>query len=542
MPKAMRQLSLKATMTGSRYFPHVLAALRRNFGPLEIAVVAGGAVVFFILSYANAFDWFYEVTRAHENWQFDEVANVFVVATVGLAIILYARAQRLASEIQHRILAEIEAAALARHDPLTGIANRRLFDEELERFLARATRAQQNFAVLLVDLNRFKAVNDAHGHRTGDKLLVAVAERLKHLARREDILARLGGDEFAFAIYDSGKETAMRFADRLISALEEPFDLGRITVDIGASIGIALFPDDATDAERLVQRSDQAMYRAKASTASSYAFFDVSIDETLRDRAALEADLRLAIGTDAIVPYYQPLIDLADGGTFGFEVLARWNHATRGILQPDTFIPLAEDLRLIGELSLGLLRRAVSDAANWDPQLILSVNIAPDQFQDKNLAEKLLDVLIAANFPPSRLEIELTETALIVDLDAARRAIGQLKAAGVRVAIDDFGKGYSSLYYLRELPFDVVKIDQSFIGTRRSNPESAKIVSAVIGLSEALGLTTVAEGIEEGEDTDWLRDQGCSAGQGFLYSVPVPAAEVPALLASGKPKTHLSAA
>jgi EAL domain-containing protein (putative c-di-GMP-specific phosphodiesterase class I) len=222
-------------------------------------------------------------------------------------------------------------------------------------------------------------------------------------------------------------------------------------------------------------------------------------------------------------------------------VLARWNHRTRGLLEADAFIPLAEDLRLIGELWLNLLRRAVKDAADWDPNLVLSINLAPDQFQDRYLTEKIFAVLEAAEFPPSRLEVELTETALVTDIEAAKEAITLLKRAGVRVAIDDFGKGYSNLYFLRELPFDVVKIDQSFVGAHRSNPQSAKIVAAVISLSAAMGLTTVAEGIERSDDADWLREKGCSAGQGFLYSSPVPAAAVPALLAIHKPAQRTAA-
>ncbi len=529
-------------MTDTSLLTRTRAWSRRNLGPVEIAVVAVGVVWYVVASRVNAFEWFYGFTRAHETLQLDEVANGFFIATVGLSVILYARSQRLAREVHRRIHAEIEAAMLARHDPLTGIANRRLFDEELDRCLAKARRANQGFAVLLADLNRFKPVNDIHGHKTGDRLLVAVAERLKHLIRREDILARLGGDEFGFAICGAGKETALRFANRMLAALDEPFDVDGTTLEIGASVGIALYPDDATEPEALIQQADMAMYRAKASTTNGYAFFDPTLDEALRARAALEADLRRAIGTDAIVPYYQPLVDLAHGSTFGFEVLARWNHPTRGLLEPDTFIPLAEDLRLIGELSLHLLRRALRDAAHWDPNLVLSINLAPEQFQDRQLTDKIFAILAAAEFQPSRLEVELTETALINDLEAAKEAISLLKSAGVRVAIDDFGKGYSSLYYLRELPFDVVKIDQSFVGSQRFNPQSAKIVTAVIGLSEAMGLTTVAEGIEQTVDADWLKAQGCSVGQGFLYSGPVPAADVPALLTVHKPAAERSAA
>ncbi len=517
------------------------AFLRRDFGPTEIAVLAVGVAWFVAASALNAFDWFYAATRAHEHWQLDEIANAFFIATIGLAIVLHARSRRLAREVQRRIGAEIEAAMLARHDPLTGIANRRLFDEEIDRCLGKAKRAKQALALLLVDLNRFKPVNDIHGHKTGDRLLVAVADRLKQLTRREDILARLGGDEFGLAVCGAGKDTALRLADRMIAALAEPFDLDGVTVDIGASIGIALYPDDASEAEALIQRADMAMYRAKASRTHGFAFFDPSLDAVLRERAALEAELRRAIGTNAILPYYQPLVDLAHGGTFGFEVLARWDHPTRGMLEPEAFIPLAEDLRLIGDLSLDLLRRAVNDARDWDPSLVLSINLAPDQFQDRRLAERIFAIMAAADFPPSRLEVELTETALVTDLAAAKDAIVLLKNAGVRVAIDDFGKGYSSLYYLRELPFDVVKIDQSFIGTHRSNPQSAKIVAAVISLGEAMGLTTVAEGIEHRAEADWLRAQGCNAGQGFLYSGPVPAAEVPALLEVHKPAARSAA-
>jgi len=513
--------------TFSRRF---IAALRRNVGPLEITVIALGTVAFIAAGAVDSFEWFFEFTRAHEDWQLDEIANFFAIATVGLTVLLYARTRRLTREISRRISAEMQAAALARHDPLTGIANRRLFNEELDRMASAARRNDGHFAVLLFDLNRFKAVNDIHGHPVGDQLLIAISQRLRVLARKEDVLARFGGDEFALAAADTGKDAALRLASRLVAVVEESVKLGDITLEVGASVGIALYPNDATDPETLIQRADMAMYRAKA-TRTGHAFFDRAIDEALRDRAVLEADLRAAVGTDAIVPYYQPLVDLGQGTTFGFEMLARWRHPTRGVLPPETFIPIAEDTRLIGELSLDLLRSAVRDATTWPAALMLSVNIAPDQFRDARLAEKVLGVLSAAGFPPHRLEIELTENALVGDLAMARETIDQFKRAGVRIAIDDFGKGYSSLFYLRELPFDVVKIDQSFVGSRRINPESAKIVTAVIGLGEAMGLKTVAEGIEDRLDADWLQAQGCAAGQGFLYSEPVPADQVPALLA-----------
>ena len=499
-------------------------------GALELTLLGLVVLATYVLGRVNSFEWFYELTRTYESLQLDEVANFVFLACICLAVLLAIRARALSIEIKRRTAAEEEARALARHDPLTGIANRRLFGERLIDCVASANREHQAFAVLVLDLNRFKAINDIHGHAAGDALLMAVAKRLQFVARKDDVVARLGGDEFGLAIDNASKEVALSLANRIVSALEEPFMLGEVHAEIGVSIGISLFPGDATSASSLMHNADLAMYRAKASGASSLAFFDPAVDDAMRERELLQRDLRLAVATDAIVPYYQPLVDLTSGKIIGFEVLARWRHPTRGTLSPELFIPIAEDARVIGKLFMGLLRRALKDAAAWDPELILSVNVAPDQFRDRDLAQEILLVLAEAKFPPERIEVELTENALITDMEGARLTITRLKAAGIRIAIDDFGKGYSSLYYLRELPFDVVKIDQSFVSTRQTNPESAKIVSAVIGLSEALGLATVAEGIEQSADAEWLRAQGCATGQGFLYSEPVPASDVPALL------------
>ena len=516
-----------------------------EFSFADVLIVATSVAVVAILREVNSFEWFYDVTRRYESWNLDEIANGFFVGFIALIIMLTMRHRRLRSEIAKRTAAEAEAEMLARHDPLTGIANRRLFNEHLQRLVAESKDAgtlepeskddSTVGALLVIDLNRFKSVNDIYGHAAGDGLLVAVTARVRALLRHDDILARLGGDEFGVAIAGVTRAGIVRLANRIIAALDQPFDIADVRVEIGASIGIAFFPQDATDTETLIQRADLAMYRAKAEGVSGHAFFDPALDKAIRDRATLEADLRHAVDTDAIVPFYQPLVDLTTGETSGFEMLARWNHPTRGLIMPDLFIPLAEDSRLIGPLSLGLLRKAVRDALTWDPRLSLSINISPEQFTDKDLATKILSILAVAGFPPGRLEIELTETALVADLASAKEIILQLKRAGVRIAIDDFGSGYSSLYYLRELPFDVVKIDQSFVGTRSSNPESAKIVSAVIGLTRALGIATVAEGIEATADAQWLQTQGCDTGQGFLYSRPMPADEVQGYLNSQPP-------
>jgi diguanylate cyclase (GGDEF)-like protein len=495
-----------------------------SFADLVVVAVCVAVVVF--LRETNAFTWFYGLALSNPRWNLDIIANGFFIGFIGLIVMLTMRHKRLHREVRRRMLAEAQAEMLARHDPLTGIANRRLFNEHLQRMVADSRNGSVVGALMVFDLNRFKSVNDIYGHAVGDDLLVAVAERVQALLRHDDIFARLGGDEFGIAIPAMARDAVVRLANRIIAALDQPFEIGELHVDIGTSIGIAFLPQDAADTETLIQRADLAMYRAKTAGVSGHAFFEPTLDEAVRDRARLQADLRQAVGTDAMVPFYQPLVDLTTGETNGFEMLARWNHPTRGILMPDLFIPLAEDSRLIGALSLGLLRKAVRDALTWDPRLFLSINISPEQFTDRDLATKILSILAVADFPPTRLEIELTETALVADLPGAKEIILQLKRVGVRIAIDDFGSGYSSLFYLRELPFDVVKIDQGFVGTRSSNPESAKIVSAVIGLTRALGISTVAEGIEEIADAHWLREQGCDVGQGFLYSPPLPASEV----------------
>jgi diguanylate cyclase (GGDEF)-like protein len=499
---------------------------RFRFAVADVAIVGASIAAAVALGAVNSFEWFYRVTRRYEAWNLDEIANGFFIGFIALTAMLAIRHRRLQREVKLRIKAEAEAEALARHDPLTGIANRRLFNEQVGRLMTEAHEGLVTGALLVIDLNRFKSLNDIYGHAAGDQLLLAVTERIRKLVRETDIFARLGGDEFGIALATATREGVVRLANRIVAELDEPFDIGNVRAEIGASVGIALFPANADDAETLIQRADLAMYRAKSDGVSGHAFFDPKLDEALRNRVALEVDLRQAIGTDAIVPYYQPLVDLNTGETSGFEMLARWRHPTRGVILPEVFIPLAEDTRLIGVLSLGLIRRAVSDALAWDPRLFLSVNISPEQFSDRDLATKILSILGAADFPPKRLEIELTESALVADVAAAKEIILQFKRAGVTIAIDDFGSGYSSLYYLRELPFDVVKIDQSFVGTRGSNPESAKIVGAVIGLTRALGLQTVAEGIETSADATWLHEEGCDTGQGYLYSRPMPADEV----------------
>jgi diguanylate cyclase (GGDEF)-like protein len=494
----------------------------RRWAYLVIIVLAAAMLGFLI--HIDAFDLIYEYTRAHENWELDELFAIFIVATFALSAILLLRARRLAEEIERRTAAENRANLLARHDPLTGIPNRRLFREDLERRTRQSARTGIDCAVLVLDLDYFKPINDLYGHHAGDRLLQAVADRLKGIVRAGDMVARLGGDEFAIAASGPAVgEIALRLVDRLRTELAAPFAVGDIVAEIGCSIGVAIFPDDASDPDLLLQRADMAMYQAKADGRGTHAFFDVAMDHAFRERATLEADLRRGLRSGEFVPFYQPLFELSSKRLLGFEALARWRHPSRGVLLPETFIQLTEDIGLIGDLTTHLLRQATADALQWDPRLGLSINVSPVQFKDKLLAERILGVLTELGFPAERLEVEITEAALVADVEAARTIMMALKRRGVKIALDDFGTGYSSLHHLRELPFDSLKIDRSFVTSGRDDAESAKIVTAIIGLSHNLGLPTTAEGVESADDAAWLIEQGCDLGQGFYFARPMDA-------------------
>lgn len=424
-----------------------------------------------------------------------------------------------------------EVTRLALHDPLTGLANRRYLQMQLEGAMARAARDQSGFALLMIDLDGFKPVNDRHGHAAGDEVLMEISRRLNSLVRKGEIVARLGGDEFVVVLNPSvAGDAPIRAAHRLIARLSESIVLPQGEVRVSASVGVAFYPTDGNHTDDLIRKADVALYRAKNEARGDVRFFQQSMDEDVREREALELDLRTAIATGAIVPYFQPLIDLASGQLTGFEVLARWPHSTRGLIPPTTFIPIAEDSGQIDALTVRVMRTALLAASQWDPKLTMAVNIAPQQLKSDTLIERLLGVLRETGFPPERFEIEITENALIGDLELARRIVLGLKAHGIRVALDDFGTGYSSLSHLSELPFDKLKIDRSFIHTMHGRPESATIVNAIIGLGRSLNMPTTAEGIESAADAELLTRLGCNVGQGFLYSRPVPAHEVQALM------------
>ncbi|MER2264433.1 putative bifunctional diguanylate cyclase/phosphodiesterase [Methylobacterium oxalidis] len=421
------------------------------------------------------------------------------------------------------------AEAIARHDALTGLANRRLFLEVIEAHRAEAGPVP-TAAVLLVDLDRFKPVNDLYGHAAGNAVLCAVADRLNALLPQRGVAARLGGDEFAMLVNLEGSDALARLAQAVIASISGPVLWKGNELKVGATVGVALVAREDADAEVVLHAADLAMYQGKKDGRGTFRVFKSAMDVELRARAQLEGALRAAIQSGEIEPFYQPVVALPGRDLIGVEVLARWRHPERGLLAPAQFIPIAEETGLIADLSYRLLRQACLDARDWPAHLQIAVNIAPQQFQDAWLCERILAILTETGLPPHRLEVEITETALVQDLEAARTTLTSLQNLGVRIALDDFGTGYSSLYHLRELKFDKLKIDRSYVDTITMSDERAKLVDAIIKLSASLGLVTTAEGIESDASLDWLAGQGCDFGQGYLFGAPMPKDEMDSLL------------
>ncbi|MEO6394995.1 MAG: EAL domain-containing protein [Devosia sp.] len=419
------------------------------------------------------------------------------------------------------------AQSLARHDALTGLPNRRVFAEALDKAVARANRGAGTYAVLSVDLDRFKPVNDIHGHAAGDTVLCEVASRLQGVVRESDTVARIGGDEFAvileFGSSDDSTKAAADLAQRMIDRIREPIDGPEKRVVVGASIGIAICPTDGSDSETLLRAADMAMYRAKQDGRGGFCFFEQRMQIDLLAQAALEEDVRHAVANEEIQPYYQPLVKLDENRLAGFEVLARWRHPVRGNVPPDAFIPVAEKLGLIGQLTYSLLRRACLDARHWPEEMTIALNVSPTHFADPLLPVKFLAILSETDFPPTRLEVEITETALVSDLPMARAALRSLQGIGIKISLDDFGTGYSNLYHLRELQFDKIKIDRSFVTSMMNDPQRAKIVLSVLALAKSLGMTTIAEGVEHLQTMKELIQGGAEFGQGYYFGKAMPA-------------------
>jgi diguanylate cyclase (GGDEF)-like protein/PAS domain S-box-containing protein len=435
-----------------------------------------------------------------------------------------------ATEAAHQL-----AQTLARHDALTGLPNRRVFAEALDEAIDKAKQGLASYAILSIDLDRFKPVNDVHGHAAGDAVLREIAKRLRGVVRQNDTLARFGGDEFGVILESSTSAEGLiglanQLGERIIVQLQQPISIGENPVEVSACVGIALCPADGSDSEKLLRAADMAMYRAKEDGRGRVCFFEQRMETDLLARAALEEDVRHAVNNEQIEPHYQPLVRLSENRLAGFEILARWRHPTLGDVPPDIFIPVIERLGLIGQFTYSMLRRACLDAKHWPQEITIALNVSPTHFGDPLLPVRFLAILSETNFPPARLEVEVTESALVADLPAARAVLGTLRDVGIRISLDDFGTGYSSLYHLRELRFDKIKIDRSFVASMGEDVDQAKIVHSVLALAKSLGMPTIAEGVEHVQTMRELTRSGAEYGQGFYFGKAMPAGEADELV------------
>lgn len=471
---------------------------------------------------------------ANKRIDFEEVLVFGGLIIIPIVYLGWRRMKDLEREINRRIAAEQRAHEAMHTDPLTGLANRRQFEAILRGAVVIPCAADEAHAVLMLDLKDFGKINELYGHAEGDDLLVAVAERLRGVTRENDFLARVGADEFGLIAYHlAGPEGATSVATRIMRSMEVPVQIGSRKHKIEIAIGIAIVPRDGVVAEEIMRKADMALARAKSEPQSASRFFEDGLDHLLRERDTIARELAFAIGTDALRPWYQPIVDLASGKVVALEALARWQHPVLGEIAPERFIPIAEAFGLIRSLGDWLMRCAVKEARNWPDGVALSFNISPAQLQDRSLGLRILSVLGEYGLSPRRLAIELTESVFVRDIEGAREILSSLREAGVQIAADDFGTGYSSLYHLRQFKLDIVKIDRSFVHAMQVEPESLAIVKAIVGLGKGLGLVVVAEGIETASQRDALLTEGCQRGQGYLFSAAVPAEATADFFAAG---------
>jgi diguanylate cyclase (GGDEF)-like protein len=410
---------------------------------------------------------------------------------------------------------------LAHHDPLTGLPNRASFTRALEDEIAHARRHGQTIAVVGLDLDRFKEVNDLFGHPAGDALLQRVGQAILSVVDGRGSAARLGGDEFAILLRDAHSPARVGYvAEMVMDAFRRDNEQSTSGALISASIGIALFPNDGDDAEALVKNADTALYRAKQDGRGVYRFYENAMGVAVRDRRLIEHELRHAVARNQLRLVYQPQVDIQSGEVIGFEALVRWKHPERGDVSPGEFVPIAEESGLILQIGEWVMRTACAEAAKWQNDLTIAVNVSAVQIHAPAFAHTLHEILLDTGLKPSRLEVEITETALVKDINRAVTTLRQIKALGVEIAMDDFGTGYSSLANLRAFPFSKIKVDQSFIRSVDSNDQSATIVRAVLGLGSGLNVPVVAEGVERPEELAFLKGEICQSAQGYLLSRP----------------------
>ena len=472
--------------------------------------------------------------HAGRNWRHLKAdGSEIQVLTFGRRVIFDERDGYLVAvvDITERRKAEARIAYMAHHDGLTNLANRELYQDRLRQALEQSEAGGKRVAVLCVDLDLFKNVNDSFGHPMGDRLLRLVADRLRAQVRGNNLAARLGGDEFAVILAsDVSPNEASDFSAQLIKALSARYDIDGIEVVIGASIGIALSPGDGDTCEELMRNADMALYRAKSDGGGVHRFFEREMDRQAQKRRDMELDLRRAFANGEFELHYQPLVDIAADRISGFESLLRWQHPEKGMISPADFIPVAEDIGLIVALGEWVLREACAEAVKWPDDIKVAVNLSPVQFRSRNLVQVVVSALAHSGLSPKRLELEITESLFLAETEANLAILHQLRGLGVSISMDDFGTGYSSLSYLRSFPFDKIKIDRSFVKDLADRPDCVAIVRAISGLGRSLNITTTAEGVETMGQLDWLRAEGCNEVQGFLFSAAKPAAEIDRLL------------
>lgn len=450
-----------------------------------------------------------------------------------------------ARDVTERKEAEAFINFQAYHDLLTRLPNRALFKDRLELAITHAARGSQKLAVMFLDLDRFKIINDTLGHAMGDRLLQAVTQRLESCLRKGDTLSRFGGDEFTLLLPSiHGHEDASQIARKLIKTLKAPFLLGKHEVFVGVSVGIAIYPEAGSSMDQLIQNADIAMYHVKAKGKDSYRFFSESMGIDSTNRLILERDLRLALKRNELRVFYQPQVCVSTNRIMGLEALVRWQHPERGLLYPRDFLGLAEETKLIGQLSEQVLDQACRDVGQWirsgHQDLRLAVNLSPIEVEHPRFVETLMERVKANQFPPGNLEIEITETVIMNDLDQISQKLQELADMDVRIAIDDFGTGYSSLNYLHRLPIHTLKVDQSFVKAIHSGVDDACIVNAIVAMAHGLKLEIVAEGVETEKQFQYLRSLGCHQVQGFFYGPAQPASDISKLLAQTTVRTALS--
>ena len=505
-----------------------LANARRDMLVLGILIAA------VVLLIWNGSEIFQRLTIAKELGPGLKVASVALTLNVALILFGWRRYVDLQHEAEMRREGEIRAAVIASTDGMTGLLNRKGFADEGEELRCASAQAGKSLIIFSLQLNRFKAVNDRHGYDVGDRMLRMIAAALEQGVGPGQLVARLAGDEFAIALAaakDQFPEVEL-LGERLLRSVTRPFEAEGRLVQVGAFLGIAASNPDEGQIPDFLRRADIALDRAKSARSARPVWFDEGMERALIVHSEIEQGIRYGLEHGQFVPYFEPQVDLRTGDITGFEVLARWEHPLSGLIEPERFIPVAEEHGLIGRLSEQVILAALTQAADWDPSIKISVNISPTQLADSWLAQRIVRLLAEAGFPAERLVVEITESSLFADLDLAKQIVASLKNQGVRLALDDFGTGFSSLSHLRSLPFDVIKIDRSFVSTLQEDRESAAIVRAVTTLADAIGVPVTVEGIEDAGTHAAVAGFGCAVGQGWYFGKPMSGDQAAALLRS----------